>query len=911
MGCAQSKPEVYRVAPDPGEGPSGPALERKSTGRIYADALKTGAGASKEKEYDAYLSFEATAANLAAEVRSLMGGYQLPELNNSGLEEKLASLRASRRVVMFLTPNYFSDVGCCAEVLMPQRARTADLHAPDGLLLTRVEPCLKQFCEAVTAGIDVLPVCVEGSTWSGMPFPQLTDVPETVETPLGTKAPRDAASAVFGHTIAIEHKSAYVSAFVQKLRERLGPPSKSLSPKGRGKKILTTTHGQEERAAAHSRTGFSYDAFLSHKRSEAQDTAARVHDKLTDAGYRAFIDRNDLFELPQLKLAVRESSWLVFFLTPSIFQSAWCCLELCEAVEHKVSILFVVHDGALWGGRAFPQPSDVPEKIVVHATDDIVLRPREAFDQVYESAIRIDHTRSYFPDFVETLKARLGPPPAIADLAGEAQILWQAAGGAAAISWGKLQVQLKKQGGASFAAAETIVAKALAVRNPADASAKVSAATFAALFPAGTSLKDTMDILGGASAGEQEHLVSVVQPAETEGGETIDCGLALIGPRTSLNEVRTQVREANEDDEDDDEVEVSEISKLLAAGSFTFLLPDSKVPVRRKQEKLVKGKAIGDPVLLTTTKARRQSNVNETEDAAAMANSANAAAARGLVARGARLDADALELDTVLRDRTATAALRRHAVARVIAAGAAAGQTATEVEQDALFASRMMALTDALAAKDMGVALSAANDVSAFIAGDSSLSAAAAGKSPAEVAEALRPEALRVHARLAPALEQMRAEMFTGAVGATLRRDRRPSLAAEEAVTLVGETKRVVILGGGPCGVMVLHALLHLHKGFHVTVVDTKDFFELTPNVLRLMCDPVCEALWNNSAYPFSEIMRGKGELIVGAATAVRRDHVLVGTTAGVASRIVPFDYLVVNLTHHTLTLTLTLALQP
>ena len=398
---------------------------------------------------------------------------------------------------------------------------------------------------------------------------------------------------------------------------------------------------------------------------------------------------------------------------------------------------------------------------------------------------------------------------------------------------------------------------------------------------------------------------------ETDGGAPVDCGLALVGPNTSLNEVRTQVREANEDDEDDEEAEVTELSKLLAAGSFTFLLPDTKAPVRRKQEKLVKGKAAGDPVLLTTTKAKK-ANASEGEDAAAAATSTNAEAARNVVARGARLDADALELDAVLRDSAATAALRRHAVARVIAAGAAAGQTATEVEQDALFASRMMALTDALAAKDMGVALSAANDVSAFIAGDSSLSAAAAGKSPAEVAEALRPEALRVHARLAPALEQMRAEMFTGAVGATLRRDRRPSLAAEEAVTLVGETKRVVILGGGPCGVMVLHALLHLHKGFHVTVVDTKDFFEFTPNVLRLMCDPDCEALWNTSAYPFSEIMRGKGELIVGAATAVRRDHVLVGTTAGVASRIVPFDYLVVNLTHHTLTtLTLTLALQP
>jgi hypothetical protein len=323
-------------------------------------------------------------------------------------------------------------------------------------------------------------------------------------------------------------------------------------------------------------------------------------------------------------------------------------------------------------------------------------------------------------------------------------------------------------------------------------------ATFAALFPAGTNLKDTIGILGGDTAGEQERLISVLQ--ETEAGATVDCGLALIGPKTSLNEVRTQVREANEDDEDDDEAEVTELNTLLAAGSFTFLLPDTKAPVRRKQEKLVKGKAAGDPVLLTV-----------------MADSANAEAARKVVARGARLDADALELDAVLRDNVATGALRRHAVARITAAGAAAGQTAIEVEQDALFASRMLALTDALAAKDMGAALSAANDASALVAGDSSLSAAAAGKTPAEVAEALRPEAVRVHARLAPALEQMRAEMFAGAGGAALKR------AAKD-----GETKRVVILGGGPCGVMVLHQLQHLHAGFHVTIIDTKDFYEVS-----------------------------------------------------------------------------------
>ena len=108
MGCAQSKPQVapnLSIAP---AGPSAPSLERKSTGRVYADALKTGAGASKEKEYDAYLSFETTAATLAAEVRSSLDGYQLPAAT-IGLKEKLATLRASRRVVIFLTPTFFSD----------------------------------------------------------------------------------------------------------------------------------------------------------------------------------------------------------------------------------------------------------------------------------------------------------------------------------------------------------------------------------------------------------------------------------------------------------------------------------------------------------------------------------------------------------------------------------------------------------------------------------------------------------------------------------------------------------------------------------------------------------------------------------------------------------------------------------
>ena len=75
--------------------------------------------------------------------------------------------------------------------------------------------------------------------------------------------------------------------------------------------------------------------------------------------------------------------------------------------------------------------------------------------------------------------------------------------------------------------------------------------------------------------------------------------------------MRTQVREANEDDEDDDEAEVTELSKLLAAGTFTFLLPDTKVPVRRKQEKLVKGKASRRPSAAHHDQGTQTANANE------------------------------------------------------------------------------------------------------------------------------------------------------------------------------------------------------------------------------------------------------------------------------------------------------------
>jgi hypothetical protein len=265
MGCgASAAAPKYEVADGaPVKAPS------NATGRIEAAALKAAYTSAvktdkADRQWDTFLSYEETGEALAGKVRDYLQGdhYRVP-IKRAELDAQLQGVLDSRKVVIFLTPAYFDSAECCAE-----------------------------FCEAVRKGVEVMPVCVEGSSWAGMPFPALTDVPEAVETANGTVWPRDAAGAVFGHTIAIDHKAAYVEAFLDKLRERLGPPAAATTP--------ASGNAAGGAAAASGERAIRFDAFLSHKRSEAQDTVARVHDKLTDLGYRAFIDRNDLVELPSL-----------------------------------------------------------------------------------------------------------------------------------------------------------------------------------------------------------------------------------------------------------------------------------------------------------------------------------------------------------------------------------------------------------------------------------------------------------------------------------------------------------------------------------------------------------------------------------------------------------------------------------
>ena len=380
--------------------------------------------------------------------------------------------------------------------------------------------------------------------------------------------PRSAAKAVFVHMIALEYRGAYCACFLEKLRGRLGPPASSreparLRPPGAG---WASSHAASQYSLVRmeSRDAMRYDAFLSHRQKESQDTVARVHDKLTASGYRAFIDRNDLVELTGMKLAVRQTVTFVAFLSATYFESAACCLEICEAAEREVPVILVLVEGALWGGKPFPSLDDIPESITVQDEELIVeLRPRQAAEKIFASAPRLDHTRNYFDAFVDALTDALGPPPAVETLQGEAREVWKRAGGGVTVPWAALQEQLHKAGGPAFEAFEPLVAQALGVRALGAApmaTTAVTAAAFASLFPAEAGIQSTMETLSRARGDEERVLhVEVVPGAE-------DGGLALVGRNTSLEEVRSQLIEAHANDEDDVEDDVPAAREERLAG---------------------------------------------------------------------------------------------------------------------------------------------------------------------------------------------------------------------------------------------------------------------------------------------------------------------------------------------------------
>jgi NADH dehydrogenase FAD-containing subunit len=114
------------------------------------------------------------------------------------------------------------------------------------------------------------------------------------------------------------------------------------------------------------------------------------------------------------------------------------------------------------------------------------------------------------------------------------------------------------------------------------------------------------------------------------------------------------------------------------------------------------------------------------------------------------------------------------------------------------------------------------------------------------------------------------------------------SLAASPAAADGKKRKRVVIVGGGFCGAF---AALKLDDDprFETILVDTKEYFEYTPSILKAFCNP---AAHESILQPHSEIVKN-GRVIIGEVRAVREDCIAVNYET------ITFDYLIIATGSH------------
>lgn len=170
--------------------------------------------------------------------------------------------------------------------------------------------------------------------------------------------------------------------------------------------------------------------------------------------------------------------------------------------------------------------------------------------------------------------------------------------------------------------------------------------------------------------------------------------------------------------------------------------------------------------------------------------------------------------------------------------------------------------------------------------------AAPAEAAPAEAApEAATPEAAATEA----------APPAAPAEAATAATDAAPETEAKEAAAAPAEAaaekpaekeaspaaeppkkKKVVVVGGGFAG---SHAAKLLEDVADVTLIDSKEFFEITWATLRALVEP---AVAEKILIPHKSYLK-KGAVVVGQATGVSEKAVLVGETS------YPYDFLVLS----------------
>ena len=86
-----------------------------------------------------------------------------------------------------------------------------------------------------------------------------------------------------------------------------------------------------------------FDVFLSHKVTDAKDVVLAWYNTFSALGYKPFLDRLNLDAVENIPTYVEQTATVVIAVTANLWQSYWCSVELCTAVElHAAGKLNVI-----------------------------------------------------------------------------------------------------------------------------------------------------------------------------------------------------------------------------------------------------------------------------------------------------------------------------------------------------------------------------------------------------------------------------------------------------------------------------------------------------------------------------------------------------------------------------------------
>ena len=177
-----------------------------------------------------------------------------------------------------------------------------------------------------------------------------------------------------------------------------------------------------ERSQAFSRKQV-FDAFLSHKITDAKDVVLTWYNALSALGYNPFVDRLSLDAVENIPTYVEQTASFVIAVTSNLFHSYWCAVELCKAcnehAEGRLNILLVPVQGETWedsNGRKlhFPTPEIVMARFPRWFPDQDA-ETRRRVERLYAGGEYtqtrlVKHTMMHYKSFERLLIARIGLP---------------------------------------------------------------------------------------------------------------------------------------------------------------------------------------------------------------------------------------------------------------------------------------------------------------------------------------------------------------------------------------------------------------------------------------------------------------------------------------------------------------------